>query len=271
MAYQLLAILTAKLNDVGDSSTIRIMLRNEEAPGLIKVISRILLREPLDSEEVFLAWIVCCFIPYARSAKSPSSKFPRTIAAAAAREGIKTDNKTTKIIEEASLNMEDVIMTRGLVVHRPEIALLSSNQALQPSSRELYGKCLLRWGAHWRSTVIFALLVEVTEAKDDLGISYPSLYRVSQTLIKTTERQNLLKLYESWLSNLDSLSLLEVHRMTPLVDGGRISNELKIRPGPWMKKAVDIALGWQLRNPDETSPKGCIEEIIRRKQELGLG
>lgn len=271
MAYQLLAILTAKLNDVGDSSTIQIMLRNEEALGLIKVISRILLREPLDSEEVFLAWIVCCFIPYARSAKSPSSKFPRTIAAAAAREGIKTDNKTTKIIEEASLNMEDVIMTRGLVVHRPEIALLSSNQALQPSSRELYGKCLLRWGAHWRSTVIFALLVEVTEAKDDLGISYLSLYRVSQTLIKTTERQNLLKLYETWLSNLDSLSLLEVHRMTPLVDGGRISTELKIRPGPWMKKAVDIALGWQLRNPDETSPKGCIEEIIRRKQELGLG
>lgn len=90
-------------------------------------------------------------------------------------------------------------------------------------------------------------------------------------LIETAERQNLLKLYESWLSSLDSLSLLEVHRMTPLVDGGRISAELNVRPGPWMKKAVDIALGWQLRNPDEASPNGCIGEIISRKQELGLG
>lgn len=90
-------------------------------------------------------------------------------------------------------------------------------------------------------------------------------------LIETAERQNLMRSYESWLSSLDSLSLLEVHRMTPLVDGGRISTELNVRPGPWMKKALDITLGWQLRNPDETSPKGCIEEIIRRKQELGLG
>lgn len=152
------------------------MLRNEEALGPIIVISRILLREPLDSEEVFLAWIVCCFIPYARSAKSPSSKFPRTLAAAAAREGIKTDNKTTKIVEEASLNLPDVITTRGLLSSQPEIALLSPNQALQPARRELYGKGLLRWGAHWRSTVIFALLVEITEAKDDLGIYHTHRY-----------------------------------------------------------------------------------------------
>lgn len=171
MAYQLLAILTAKWNEVNDSSTIQNMLRNEEDLGRITVISRILLREPLDCEEVFLAWIVCCFIPYARSAKSPSSKFPRTLAAAAAREGIKTDNKTTKIIEEASIHLPDVIMTRELVISRPEIA--------QPSSRELFGKALLRWGAHWRSIVIFALLVEITEAKDDSGImSYLSLYNM---------------------------------------------------------------------------------------------
>lgn len=170
IAYQFLATLIAKLNEVKDYNTIPIMLRMEEALGPITLVSKILLREPLDSEEVFLAWIVCCFIPYARSVKSPSSKFPRTLAAAAAREGIKTNNKITKIIEEASLNLPDVIMIRGLVGIQPEIALLSSKQALRPSSRELYGKALLRWGVHWRSTVIFALLVEIKEAKDDVGM-----------------------------------------------------------------------------------------------------
>lgn len=269
VAYQFLAMMTAKLKEVNDYTIIPIMFREEEALGPITLLSRILLREP---SEVFLAWIVCCFIPYARSGKSDSSKFPRTLAAAAAREGIKTDNKTTKIIEEASLNFPDVIMTRRLIEIRTEIALLSSKQALQPSSREIYGKALLRWGVHWRSTVIFALLVEITEAKDDLGMYHTHRYIESlKLLIETAERQSLLKLYESWLSCLDSLSLLEVHRMAPLVDGGRISSALNVRPGPWMKKAVDIALGWQLRNPDVTSPKECIEEIIRRKQELGLG
>lgn len=176
VAYQFLATLTARMNEVNDSTTIPIMLREKEALGPITLISRILLREPLDSEEVFLAWIVCCFIPYARSGTSPSSKFPRTLAAAAAREGIKTDNKTTKIIEEASLNLPDVVMTRGLAGIRPEIALLSSKQTLQSLSRELYGKALLRWGAHWRSTVIFALLVEITEANDDFGMYHTHRY-----------------------------------------------------------------------------------------------
>lgn len=177
VAYHFLAKLTAKLNGANDCAT-DLMLGEEEALGPITLVSRILLREPLDSEEVFLAWIVCCFIPYARSGKSPFAKFPRTLAAAAAREGIKTDNKTTKIIEDASLNLPDVIMTRGLVAIQPEIALLSSKQALQPSSREISGKALLRWGAHWRSSVIFALLVEITEAKDDLGMYHIHSYHI---------------------------------------------------------------------------------------------
>lgn len=176
LAYKFLATLTAKLNGSNDYATIPMILREEEALGLIKLVSRILLRDPLDPEEVFLAWIVCCFIPYARSGKSPSAKFPRTLAAAAAREGIKTDNKTTRIIEEASLNLPDVIMTRGLVDIQPEIDLLSSEQALQSSSREIHGKALLRWGAHWRSSVIFALLVEITEAKDDLSMYHAHSY-----------------------------------------------------------------------------------------------
>lgn len=176
VAYQLLAILTAKLNEGGDSITSQVLLRSEESLGPITIISRILLREPLDSEEVFLAWIVCCFTPYARSVKSPSSRFPRTLAAAAAREGIKTDNKTTKIIEEASLNLPDVITTRKFAVSQPETTSLSSKQTLQSSIRELYGKCLLRWGSQWRSTIIFALLVEIMEAKDDLGIYHTHRY-----------------------------------------------------------------------------------------------
>ena len=66
------------------------------------------------------------------------------------------------------------------------------------------------------------------------------------------------------------LDLLNVDQMKPIVNGKQICAALAVKPGPWTKKALDIALSWQLRNPDETSPEGCIEEIVGRKNELDL-
>ncbi len=80
----------------------------------------------------------------------------------------------------------------------------------------------------------------------------------------------MFKSYDAWLSMLRLSDLLEVHKMKPIVDGKRISTELNTKTGPWMGKALDIVLGWQLRNPNATSPEGCIEEVIHRKTELGL-
>ncbi len=114
-----------------------------------------------------MAWIVCCFVPWARIvnslSKNTSPKFPQTLAAAAARQGIKAENKITKVIEDASLNLSDVITTRRSAIGWPDLAL-------QPLERELHGKALLRWGSHWRSSVIFALLLEISEGKDQSGV-----------------------------------------------------------------------------------------------------
>lgn len=77
-------------------------------------------------------------------------------------------------------------------------------------------------------------------------------------------------MYATWLSDLTRLGLLDVHRMKPIVSGHFISQQLGAKTGPWMKKALDIALGWQLRNPDDTSPDDCIEELNQRRKELGI-
>lgn len=58
--------------------------------------------------------------------------------------------------------------------------------------------------------------------------------------------------------------------MKPILTGKQICDALATKPGPWMKDALDIAFAWQLRNPDETSPEGCMEEIVQRKNELGM-
>ena len=43
-----------------------------------------------------------------------------------------------------------------------------------------------------------------------------------------------------------------------------------IKKGPWMAKAMEIAMEWQLRNPDRTDPTGAIAEVKARKEELGI-
>lgn len=80
----------------------------------------------------------------------------------------------------------------------------------------------------------------------------------------------LFRDYALWLSTLRSLDLLNVYLLKPLADGTSISTALGVKNGPWLKRALEMAIEWQLRNPDETEKEACVAEIISRKEELGL-
>ena len=80
----------------------------------------------------------------------------------------------------------------------------------------------------------------------------------------------LLKGYAAWLSRLQELELLDAHALIPLVKGAQLSEALDTKVGPWMKAAMDMAMEWQLRNPDVINPADGIAEVVRRKKELGL-
>lgn len=44
---------------------------------------------------------------------------------------------------------------------------------------------------------------------------------------------------------------------------------MSIKPGPWMKDALDVVMAWQLRNPNATDPAQAIEEVKKsRNSEL---
>lgn len=241
-----------------------------------QVIANILLNEPCDPEKVYLAWMLCCFVPWTQpkvaTSNSSASKLPKSVAATVAREGIKADGKITKIIQEAVLYLPDVIMTKGEAIDQSDQAGKDSKRKQSSISRELHGKAIRQWGPHWRSTVIFALLVQVSHAQNQSGTSPSMSHRriPTNSYFKYPERQDLLDSYAAWLSGLMHLDLLNAHQLKPIVNGTQICSALAAEPGPWIKKALDIALAWQLQNPDETSPEGCIEEIIQRKKELDL-
>ena len=89
-------------------------------------------------------------------------------------------------------------------------------------------------------------------------------------MLTLVEKQTVLDDYACWLSRLQALDLLDVDRLKPIVSGNQLSKALGTKSGPWMKKALDIAMEWQLRNPEETDPVGGIAEVVERKRELDI-
>ena len=60
--------------------------------------------------------------------------------------------------------------------------------------------------------------------------------------------------------------------MVPIVNGHQLKQALgNPKGGPWMTKAMEMVIRWQLRNPDNRSEDDAVAEVLRRKKELGLG
>jgi len=76
--------------------------------------------------------------------------------------------------------------------------------------------------------------------------------------------------YVTWLRGLKAQDLLEVDSLKPLVNGNQLSKALEEKPGPWMKKALEIVIEWQLRNPKADDAEEAIAEVRRRTEEIGL-
>ena len=73
-----------------------------------------------------------------------------------------------------------------------------------------------------------------------------------------------------WLSQIESLKLLDVCSLKPLVNGTELKKALGAEGGQWTKIATEMVIDWQLRNPKDTDPSRAMAEIQRRKGELDL-
>lgn len=76
----------------------------------------------------------------------------------------------------------------------------------------------------------------------------------------------LLRSYSSFLSHLAKLEILDADTFKPLLKGTDLAKALSIKPGPWMKDALDIVMAWQLRNPSITDPSEAIEAVKEARE-----
>ncbi len=151
---QLVCIVTAKTSPTEDSDQLA-MLKN------------LLLH---NFAEKYRAWLLCALVPWARapSAKPEKAggKTPPSPACLAAREGIKAENKILKMVEDAVVNLQDIIdkKNEGAEVLQPTELLQKRKHAmLDTENRVRQGIAIRLWGTNWRSSVMYALLVEVSE------------------------------------------------------------------------------------------------------------
>ena len=84
------------------------------------------------------------------------------------------------------------------------------------------------------------------------------------------ERLRIVDSYAAWVSKIEELGLLDAPSLKPVVNGIELCDAFGAKNGPWLKKALDIVIKWQLRNSEETDAASAIEEVKRRKNETGL-
>ncbi|KAL8682097.1 MAG: hypothetical protein Q9186_001802 [Xanthomendoza sp. 1 TL-2023] len=207
-------------------------------------------------KNVYLMWLLCAFVPWARvklpTPNKPSAKAAPSPAATAAREGIKADNNSVKVIENAVAYLADIIQVKDAAIKEGPPTTSPLKRKQKTVGREAQGMAIRRWGSNWRCSVMYAILTQITEASSN-------------------QHQALLEGYAAWLSELEYMDLLEVYQLKPLITGDRLAKALEEKPGPWMTKALEMVVAWQLRNPDESDAEAAISEVREKKKELGLG
>ena len=134
-------------------------------------IASILLR---DKDDTFLAWMLACFVPSAeRVARAPERSKSKRLpppASLAAREGIKADNKVCTIVDNAISHREEIVRIKDEVNYDSQPSTVPSKRKQGSSSRESQGQAIRRWGSNWRSSVLYALLTEVTKTESLTGM-----------------------------------------------------------------------------------------------------
>ncbi|KAJ8611706.1 hypothetical protein MRB53_037817 [Persea americana] len=200
-----------------------------------------------DDEARYLVWVLTAMAPFddapVLEPVKPGGKLPSPMIVIAAREGIRASNKVADLLLAAHKNHEDIIAVKDAFLKAAKSSIASRSEP-DVTGRDTLGMAIRRWGATWRLQCVFALLLEVTRLSRD-------------------DRQGRLKLfaYAHFISKLQQEDLMDAYDFKTLIDGKALAKALDVRPGPWMKEALEVVMAWQLRNPGSNDSDAAIEAV----------
>lgn len=128
-----------------------------------------------DDEERYFAWQLAAMVPY-RDAPQPKAppgkKALPAVAVVVAKEGFKATNRVAEVIGASVKNQEEI---STIVDKLHERKRRPDKQATgeDVTARDVLGMAIRRWGASWRSQVLYSLLVEISEDVNDVDGESP--------------------------------------------------------------------------------------------------
>ncbi|KAL2023968.1 hypothetical protein VTK56DRAFT_203 [Thermocarpiscus australiensis] len=212
-------------------------------------------------EARYYAWSLATLTPWEQLPDDPplmSGKPALPLPTQAAREGFKAPNKLCDVITAAHRHLPVILELRDVVRDKTEGL----------HERDRFGMAIRDWdsrGGSWRLQVLYAVLVD---AANRAGAG--STAKNATDSAGSSGREEVLAEWQQFLDHLVEMGVMNAPSIKRLVDGKLLASELGVKPGKWMGAALDVALAWQLRNPGVTDPAGAVEEVRKRREELGI-
>lgn len=238
------------------------ILQSNENSSIPDIVPNTLLR---DDDDRYLAWICATLLPWADAPTVPHHKptqRPFFAAYLVAREGFKAPNKVCDVIAASLSNGEEirkVVAKCAKGLRRPD----TPNAVQESTARDTLGMALRRWGSTWRTQVFFNLIYEIVLSQG----SREGLLSWAATKIGIDMCTELIRSYAVFLAHISELNILDADTFKPLLKGTDLAKALNVKPGPWMKDALDVVMAWQLRNPDSTDTAAIIEAVKASRSE----
>ncbi|PQE16298.1 hypothetical protein CJF32_00006164 [Rutstroemia sp. NJR-2017a WRK4] len=218
------------------------MASNETPGSLYKTLVR-------SDDAKYISWILAAVVPWTTippaEPSKPGAKAPPPYGALVAREGLKAESKLCSMVAGAFKQYAEIT----------ELKVAVNEGDSHVHDRGTIGMMIRRWesqGGHWKSQVLFAILVEALKLQTADGY------------------ESLLEGWQKFVDHLIALDVMEAPAIRGIVDGKLLSKTLGVKPGVWMGPALNVCMEWQLRNPGTTDTDAAIDEVRKRKEELKI-
>ncbi|KAH2106965.1 hypothetical protein KXV22_008908 [Aspergillus fumigatus] len=172
-----------------------------------------LMRSPLES---YHAWMIAALAPWSsvpqRVAQGPKAKPLPPRAAEVARDSLRSDNKLTSVLGDASASWRSIIDVKSSLLE-------GRMNGTTPEVRQQIGLYIKSWKKDWRLCIVLAILQEVMRGAELLSV---------------------IQEYDRFISYIIQNNLQGVCEMKPIVNGAEIMKALEAKNGPWMSRALDM-------------------------------
>ncbi|KAF9892463.1 CCA tRNA nucleotidyltransferase, mitochondrial [Aspergillus nanangensis] len=219
------------------------LLQCQDGPSSLERIRTLLIR---DAAETYLAWMVAAFAPWSsvpgriQTGSKAKPVPPRSVEVA--RDSLRSDNKTMTLLRDAAQNWQSIIETKSSLLE-------GRMDGTTAETRQQVGLLIRSWKKDWRLCMVLAILQETMGER---------------------EFSNVIEEYDQFMSYILDQQLEDCCEMKPIINGGEIMKGLGGSKGPWMSKAIDEVVKWQLLHPDITEKEEVLRYLSQIKGDLGL-